>query len=66
MKVKITLTNGQSMTGNIEGEEMVALKERGLSWILNDERRFFPFIQPNGKEVQLQKGAIAMIAEEID
>ena len=37
-----------------------------IPWIMNDDRKFIPFIQPNGKEVMLSKRAISYIVEDDD
>lgn len=64
MIVRITFTDGKTVIGELLGDEPKTLKERTLDWVLNDDRKFLPFRQPNGKEVQLLKNSIAMIMEE--
>lgn len=64
MKVRVHLQNGAVIIGDIIGDEPKALAHRALDWVLNDDRLFLPFKQPNGKEVQLLKNAIAYISTE--
>ena len=64
MKIKVTMLNGHVVTGSLEEDVSSALKGRALDWVLNDERNFIPLKRPDGKEFQLSKAAIAIIAEE--
>jgi len=57
MRVKITFTNGTSMFGSLTADSGT------IGSIMNDESKFFPFIQPNEKEVMLNKNSIAYIIE---
>lgn len=66
MRVRINLINGAVLNGRIIGLEVDSLGEDALPWILNDDRKFIPFIQPSGREVQLLKNAIAWIANDGD
>ena len=34
--------------------------------VMNDDTKFVPFIQPNGREVMLNKNSIAYIVEDYD
>ena len=51
-KVRIMLIGGGSMNGEIELRE------------LDNHERFITFIQPSGKEVRLNKSAIAYLSED--
>lgn len=64
MIVRITFRDGKTVVGELLGDEPAALKSKTLDWVLNDDRKFLPFRQPNGKKVQLLKNSIAMIMEE--
>ena len=68
MRVKVTFSNGTSMIGTLPKDEYISSLNHSqiIPWIMNDDRQFVPFIQPNGKEVQLSKNAIAYIVEEDD
>jgi len=68
VRVKITFTNGTSVVGTMRLEEFYQSLDEGkfIPWIMNDDRKFIPFIQPNGKEVMLNKRAISYIVEEDD
>ena len=62
MRVKVTFVNGNTIHGRLTGEETYTLKsEDVIPWIMNDQRLFFPFIQPSGAEVHLNKSNIAYI-----
>jgi hypothetical protein len=52
-KVRINLVGGGSMNGEIDMKEL----ESGAEFIL--------FIQPSGKEVRLNRSAIAYLSEDI-
>ena len=60
MRVKITFTNGTTMFGSLTADS------GSIGSVMNDENKFVPFIQPNGREVMLSKYAIAYINEEVD
>lgn len=60
MRVKITFTNGTSMFGNLTADSGTVGK------VMNDDTKFVPFIQPNGREVMLNKNSIAYIVEDYD
>lgn len=64
MRVRVTLVNGSVMNGMLTGEVVDSLGDNALAWILNDDNKFIPFVQPSGREVQLLKNAIAWIAKE--
>jgi len=66
MRVKVTFSNGTSMYGELPKDDYVLnlRPEQVLPWIMNDERKFIPFIQPNGLEVQLNKQNVALIVRE--
>lgn len=57
MRVKITFTNGTSMFGSLTADSGT------IGSVMNDESKFVPFIQPNEKEVMLNKNSIAYIIE---
>ena len=61
-RVKVTFANGNTIYGSLKGEECATLKdEEIIPWMMNDERKFVPFIQPSGTEVHLNKSNIAYI-----
>tara|TARA_R110000868_G_scaffold289244_1_gene549369 strand:- start:259 stop:480 length:222 start_codon:yes stop_codon:yes gene_type:complete len=66
MRVKITFSNGTSMYGTLPHDEYTGTlnADQFLPWIMNDDRQFVPFVQPNGKEVQLNKNSVAYIVED--
>ena len=66
MRVKVTFTNTTSMFGTLPHDDYTGTlnAEDFLPWVMNDERNFIPFIQPNGKEILLSKNAIAYIVED--
>jgi len=66
MRVKVTFSNGTSMIGTLPKDEYISSlnHDQVIPWIMNDDRQFVPFVQPNGKQVQLSKNAIAYIIEE--
>ena len=68
MRAKVIFSNGTSMIGTLPKDEYISSLNHSqiIPWIMNDDRQFVPFIQPNGKEVQLSKNAIAYIVEEDD
>lgn len=68
MRVKVTFSNGTSMIGTLPKDEYILSlnHDQVIPWIMNDERKFIPFIQPNGREVWLAKTAIAYIVEDYE
>lgn len=66
MNVKVTMMNGASISGTLKGDEVAILKPQDvLPWVLNDDRKFIPIMQPNGTVMQFNKNAIAFISREI-
>jgi len=63
MRVKVTFNNGTTMYGELVKDEYVTTLEpdAALAWVMNLEHTFVPFIQPNGRTVQLNKSNVAYI-----
>ena len=61
MRVKVTFTNGTAMFGKMNIPPNVTLGD-----VLNSGENFVVFIQPNDREVLLNKQAIAYIVEDAD
>jgi hypothetical protein len=61
MRVKITFINGGTMFGKLNIAPTSTLGD-----ILNDGVKFITFIQPNDREVYLNKASIAYIVEDSD
>lgn len=59
MRVRITFTNGGTMFGKMHIPSNVTLGD-----VMNSGGNFVVFIQPNDKEVLLNKQAIAYIVED--
>jgi len=65
MKVRIVTTSGSVLYGSLIGDEMKAMpKKEALNWIMNNDNKFIQFLQPDGREVLMNKSAIVNIAED--
>ena len=65
MKVRIVTTSGSVLYGSLIGDEMKAMpKKEALNWIMNNDNKFIQFLQPNGQEILMNKGAMMNIAED--
>ena len=65
MKVRIVTTSGSVLYGSLIGDEAKAMpKKEAIYWIMNNDNKFIQFLQPNGQEILMNKGAMMNIAED--
>jgi len=65
MKIRIVTTSNSTLYGSLLGEESQTMSpQEALHWIMNNDTKFIRYLQPNGKEVLLNKNAILNIAED--
>jgi len=65
MKVRIVTTSGSVLYGSLIGDEVKAMpKKEAIYWIMNNDNKFIQFLQPDGREVLMNKSAIVNIAED--
>ena len=66
MKIRIVTTSNSTLYGSLLGEEAQTMSpQEALHWVMNNDTKFIRYLQPNGKEVLLNKNAILNIAEDI-
>ena len=65
MKIRIVTTSNNTLYGSLLGEEAQTMSPKeALHWVMNNDTKFIRYLQPNGKEVLLNKNAILNIAED--
>jgi len=65
MKVRIVTTSGSILYGSLIGDEVEAMSNKeAIYWIMNNDNKFIQFLQPDGREVLMNKSAIVNIAED--
>jgi len=65
MKVRIVTTSGSVLYGSLIGDEVKAMSNKeAIYWIMNNDNKFIQFLQPDGREVLMNKSAIVNIAED--
>ena len=65
MKIRIVTTSNSTLYGSLLGEESQTMSpQEALHWVMNNDTKFIRYLQPNGKEVLLNKNAILNIAED--